>query len=154
MDEQETVEAIAALVGIALFFSLATIGTIITSTDADSFLYIEFNPEEDFFILICLIFINMVFLFYFFAQSSKFRKSKNLNYRIGELLYISDKMKVYSIFYVPVEAFLTYYFIKYNPSSITLSLLIILLIGILLILMFFYNSFRIKRDLQEEIAEK
>ncbi len=154
MDEQETVEAILALVGLSIFFCLATIGTIIASTDADSFLYIEFDPKEDFFILICLIFINIIFLFYFLGQSSNFRKSKNLNYRTGEILYISDKMKFYSIFYIPVLVLIIYYFIKYNPSSITLSLLVIWLIGISLILLFFYNSLRIKREVREEIAEK
>ena len=64
MDEQETLEAILAIVGLSLFFCLATIGTVIASMNADSFLYIEFNPEEDLIILVGLIFINIIFLFY------------------------------------------------------------------------------------------
>ena len=139
MDEQETMEAILSLVGISLFFCLVTIGALLTSTNADSFLYLEFNPPEDYFLLIGLILINCIFLFYFLSHSLKFRKSKNLNYRTGEVLYISDKMRIYSCFNLPILGSLLYYFIKYNDIPISLYLLFIFLIGIGLIIIFFYN---------------
>ena len=154
MDEQETLEAVFSLVGLSVFICLATIGTMVASVDADSFLHIEFNPEEDFIILISLIVINIIFLFYFLSQSSKFRKSKNLNYRTGEILYISDKIRLYSVIYSPVPIVFIYYFTKYNQTSITFYLFVIIISGITLILISFYNSYRIKREIREETAEK
>ena len=91
---------------------------------------------------------------YFLSQSSNFRKSENLNYRTGEILYISDKMKFYSFFYIPIQALIIYFSIKYNQTSITFYLILIVALGISLILLVFYNSFRIKSDVREETAEK
>jgi hypothetical protein len=154
MDEKETTEAILSVVGLSLFFCMVTLGTMLASTNPDSFMYVNFNPPEDFILLAGLILIHCFFLFYFLSQSLNFRKSKNLNYRAGEILYISDKMKFYSLFNVPVQGYFIYFFIKYNQTPISLYLLLIAISGIGLILLFIYNSIRIKRDIKDEMAEK
>ena len=59
---------------------------------------IDFDQVISQFKLLHKSFIHCVFLFYFLSQSLNFRKSKNLNRRVGEILYISDKMKIYSLF--------------------------------------------------------
>ena len=146
MGEDDILEGFLALIAFSIFFLFATIGIILTSTNPDSYLYIEYNPPEDFFILLSLLLIDLVFLALFLNKSLKFRISHNLNKRQLELLLILDKMKFYSVLCVPLHGFLIYFYVKYFETSIAIYLFLTLLFEISLIILIFYNSFIISRD--------
>jgi hypothetical protein len=150
MGEDDILEGFLALIAFSIFFLFATIGIILTSTNPDSYLYIEYNPPEDFFILLSLLLIDLVFLALFLNKSLKFRISHNLNKRQLELLLILDKMKFYSVLCVPLYGFLIYFYVKYFETSIAIYLFLTLLFEISLIILIFYNSFIISRDNEKD----
>ena len=47
MEEDNILEGFLALIAFSIFFLFARIGIILTSTNPDSYLYIEYNPPED-----------------------------------------------------------------------------------------------------------
>ncbi len=144
----DIVEALLAIIGFSLFFSIATIGTLLASNNPDSYIYIEFNPPEDYGILMSLLFLDYPFIFFFLIQTFKFKKSDNLNYRKKELLITSDKMKYYSLFYIPQKGFLIYFYAKYFESGLAIYLFLTLIFEIGLIVLIFYNSYQIKNDIE------
>ena len=143
MNDNDIVEGLLGLVGFSIFFLFATIGIIVSSNNPDSYLYIDYNPPEDFWTLIGLLSLNFLFLCYYLIQSLNFRKSRDLNYRKGELLLISDKMKYYGLCYVIIQVILIYFYIKYIETGIDLSFFLMLLFELCLIILIFYNSFYI-----------
>ncbi|MHA1489891.1 MAG: hypothetical protein ACTSRI_09565 [Promethearchaeota archaeon] len=149
MEENEIIEGLLALNAFTLFFLIATIGAILSTTIPDSYMYINYDPPEDLLILVSLLLIDCIFIFYFLNQSTKFRKSHNLNYRKGELLFISDKMKYMTYFYMPLKIFIVFFFIKYIETEISIFLLPTLLFELGLIILIFYNSFLINRDIDD-----
>ncbi|MHA1293268.1 MAG: hypothetical protein ACTSQJ_11455 [Promethearchaeota archaeon] len=151
MDEEDVLEAFAALVGFSLFFLIAIGGTMLESVNPDSYMYVEYTPPLDFFILLGLLFIEAILLIIFLMWSLKFRQSKNLNYRRGELLLTSDKMKYYGILlYLPLQIILGYFYVKYYETTIAIYLFFKLLLGFGLLFLMIYNFYRIKRDIEEE----
>ena len=48
MNDNDIVEGLLGLVGFSIFFLFATIGIIVSSNNPDSYLYINYNPPEDF----------------------------------------------------------------------------------------------------------
>ncbi len=118
MYDNDIIEGIFSLIGFSIFFLFATIGVIFSSTNPDSYLYIDYNPPEDFWAIIGLLTLNFLFLCYFLTQSLKFRKSNNLNYRRAELILISDKRKYFGLCYTAIQALLVYFYIKYIETGL------------------------------------
>ena len=113
MDEEELHNAFLSLIGLALFFSFATIGVIIASLDPDSYLYIDFEPDTDLLFIILFIILDDAFFIYYLIKISIFKKSSDLNYRKRELLIFSDKLKISCLLFVPIQLFQIYFLL--NP---------------------------------------
>ncbi len=146
MEIDDAVEAFLALIGFSLFFSLAFIGTMLASTNRDSYMYIEYNPLEDFVTLVLLIFADFVFLIYFFILSFKFRESKNLNFRIGDLIVVSKKIKYYNAFNIPIQIAFGYFYVKYFETAIAIYMFVILVFEAGLIAFVFYISYLVTKE--------
>lgn len=145
MDEDELHEAFLSIIAFSILFNFIIVGTIMTSLNPDNYLHIEYDPPMDFIVLLTLLIIDFVFLLYYIVQTSKFKKSHNLNYRKGELLLISDKMKVSCFLYIPLRVMLFYFYIKYLETGISIPLLLASIFEIGLILLIIYNSFQVNR---------
>ena len=152
--DDDILDAFFALIGFSIFFIFATLGAILASTNEDSYLFVNFEPAEDYFILIGLLMIHLVFMFYYLLKSFRFRHSRGLEKRYGELLETSDKMLVYSFFFLPVFGYILFYYIKYFVSSIAFYLLLTLLFELGLLALITYNSIRIRKDYKEEVSER
>ncbi|MHA1149139.1 MAG: hypothetical protein ACTSR8_12945 [Promethearchaeota archaeon] len=152
--DDDILDALFALIGFSLFFIFATLGAILASTNEDSYLFINFEPAEDYLIIIGLLMIHLVFIFYYLLKTFRFRHSKGLEKRYGELLETSDKMLVYSFFFLPAFGYVLFYSIKYFNSSIAFYLLLTLLFEFGLLTLIVYNSLHIRKDYKEEVSEK
>ncbi len=155
MDEQEFVEYFMSIFAFAIFFILAIVGALVSALNPDSYQFINFDPPEDLMILSGLLIFNFFILIYMLLQALKFKTSRNLNYRQGELLLTMDKMKVYNtIFNVPLLMVMIYYYVKYYESSIAIYMFLTLLCNFGLTLLIFYFSVSMKRDIQQEKKDK
>ncbi len=146
MEIDEAVESFLALIGFSMFFSLAFIGAMLASINLDSNMYVEFDPPEDFIYLMLLFFANFAFLIYFFILSFKFRESKNLNFRLGDLIVVSKKIKYYNAFYIPIQIIFGFFYIKYFETAIAIYMFILLVIETGLIAFVFYISYIVDKE--------
>jgi len=154
MEEDELTEAFLGIIGFSLFFTAGSIGTMLAGLDPDTGFYVEYTPSIDFMILMGILFINMIFLCIFLSKSSKFGKSRNLNRRQTELLLLTDSMMFINFLYLPIQAFLLYFFIKYFETALTMSLMFQLIFQTTIITLIFYNSYRVKKDYREDLADR
>jgi len=147
MEDTDIQESFLALIIFSFLFLFTTAGTLLAGTNPDSvFIYIEFDPPEDLTIIIIILLLDSILLLLFLSQAFKFRESRNLNKRQIELLLISDKMKYYCIYFIPLQGFLIYFYVKYFKTAIAIHLFLMLLFEISIIILIFYNSFIINRD--------
>ena len=147
-------EALLALTGFSMFFIFATLSSILASANPDSYIYVEYSPPEDFYYLIGLLFGNFVFSLYFLMQTLNFRRSYDLDKRYGELLFTSNKMLAYSCFFLPVIGILIFYLVVYFETLLAITMLLTVIFDICLFLLIAYNSYRIRQDYKEEVAER
>ena len=146
-DVEETFEAQIAVIGIAFFLLFAAFGTLLASLNPDSYLYIEFSPPIDFYIILSILVIDIFCLGLFLNQSLNFRRSHNLGKRIGELKFLINKLKLWGIIFLFIQGFLFYFWIKYFFYEFAMYLFFFLIFLLLMVFLFFYNSIIIKRDL-------
>lgn len=105
MEDDSIFEGMVALIGFSLFFILMLGGFLLASTNPNSFIYIKFTPPEDFLIFVIILLLDFFLLLFYLNLGLKYRISMNLNRRQAELLLISDKMKIFCIFLVPIYFF-------------------------------------------------
>lgn len=138
-------ESILGLLIFDLFFIFALLGTFLGSLNSDSFLYVKYDPEIDVIVIMMLIMMDLFFVFYLLNILFKFRQSRNLNYRKGELMALKDKIKLMSFFYFPQKAIKVYFLIKYFYTSLTFYMFLLLIIEISLISLILIFSFILSR---------
>jgi hypothetical protein len=144
-DIEEIFEAQIAVIGIAFFLLFATLGTLLASLNPDSYLYVEFNPPIDFFLIMGFLIIDLICLGLFLNRSLDFRRSHNLAKRKGELNFLINKLKLWGVIFMFIQGFLLYFWFKYLLYEFAMYLAIYLFFLLLMVGLFFYNSMQMKR---------
>lgn len=156
MDEQEFLEAFLALYAFSTCFLLTGIGAVLTSTnDFFYWFYVNYDPPEDMIFIMVLLIGNFFILTYLLGKAHHFGKSRNLNFRRGELMSAMDKMKIYTlIIYLPIQIFIAYFCIKYSDTAIFIYLFFMLLCNLGLFFLIFYNSISMKREYEQDKLDR
>lgn len=152
MDDTEFIEAFLALYGFCVLFIFIGIGAVLNSLLENLyFLYVDYEPQEDVVVIGFVLIANFIMISYLLNNALKFRKSRNLNYHLGELTLAMDKMKIYSlIVFLPIQAILIFYNMKYFDTSISIPLLLQILCNFSLFILIFYAAFDFKRTLEQQ----
>ncbi|MGV9171759.1 MAG: hypothetical protein ACOC35_04180 [Promethearchaeia archaeon] len=146
-DIEEIFEAQIAIIGIAFFLLFASLGTLLTSLNPDSYLYIEFDPPLDFYLILSILLVDLFCLGLFLNQTLEYRHTRNLERRKGELLYLVTKLRIWGVLFVLFQGFLFYFWLKYFSSEFAFYLSFFLLLVVLMISLFFYNAINLKSDI-------